>query len=75
MGLEQTRACFAQLMEQQWFREMRAVHDGQVALVDGNQYFNRPGPRLVDGLEWLVGWLQGRPQVIPEGFVWELAEV
>jgi ABC-type Fe3+-hydroxamate transport system substrate-binding protein len=71
MGLEATRGCFAQLMEQQWFRALRAVRSGGVALVDGNQYFNRPGPRLVDGLEWLVGWLQGRPEVIPKGFVWE----
>lgn len=71
MGLEETRRCFAQLMEQQWFREMRAVRGGGVALVDGNQYFSRPGPRLVEGLEWLVGWLQGRPEVIPRDFVWE----
>ncbi|MBU6411983.1 MAG: ABC transporter substrate-binding protein [Planctomycetes bacterium] len=71
LDLAATRECFAQLMQQQWFREMRAVRMGEVALVDGNQYFNRPGPRLVDGLEWLVGWLQGRPEVIPEGFVWD----
>lgn len=71
LDLLATRECHAQLMQQQWFRELRAVRSGGVALVDGNQYFNRPGPRLVDGLEWLVGWLQGRPDVIPEGFVWE----
>ena len=32
---------------------LRAVRAGQVHLVDGNQYFNRPGPRLVDSIEIL----------------------
>jgi hypothetical protein len=41
-----------------------------VAIVDGNQMFSRPGPRLVDGLEFLVGWLNGVDSVIPRGFPW-----
>ena len=40
----------------------------RVMLVDGNQMFNRPGPRLVDALEWLVGWLNDRPETVPTGF-------
>jgi len=28
-------------------------------LVDGNAYFNRPGPRLVDAVELLGAWLRG----------------
>jgi len=31
-----------------------AVRTGQVYLTDGNQYFNRPGPRLVESLEILA---------------------
>ena len=38
---------------------MRAVRDGRVIVLDGNQYFNRPGPRLVDGLELLAEALCG----------------
>lgn len=30
---------------------LRAVRDGQVYLVDGHQYCNRPGPRLVESAE------------------------
>ena len=30
---------------------LKAVQQGQVYLTDGNQYFNRPGPRLVESLE------------------------
>jgi iron complex transport system substrate-binding protein len=33
---------------------LRAVRNGRVYLTDGNQYFNRPGPRLVESLEILA---------------------
>lgn len=34
--------------------ELPAVRSGEVFAVDGPAYFNRPGPRLVDGLELLA---------------------
>ncbi|MBI4716752.1 MAG: ABC transporter substrate-binding protein [Planctomycetes bacterium] len=34
---------------------LRAVRSGQVFAADGNAYFNRSGPRLVDSLEVLAG--------------------
>ena len=37
----------------EWGR-LRAVRNGRVHLTDGNQYFNRPGPRLVESLEILA---------------------
>lgn len=51
-------------------QNLRAVKDGRVAVVDGSQHFNRPGPRLVDALEWLTGLLNDRPDMIPSGFPW-----
>ncbi|HXM45042.1 MAG TPA: cobalamin-binding protein [Bryobacteraceae bacterium] len=33
---------------------LRAVRNGRVFVADGNQYFNRPGPRLVESLEILA---------------------
>jgi iron complex transport system substrate-binding protein len=33
---------------------LRAVKNGQVFVTDGNQFFNRPGPRLVESLEILA---------------------
>ncbi len=69
--LERTRAEARSLAEQDWFRDLPALKSGRVALVDGNQMFNRPGPRLVDAYEWLVGWLNNRPELIPDGFPWE----
>ncbi|MBU3683402.1 MAG: cobalamin-binding protein [Phycisphaerales bacterium] len=46
----------------------RGTSSNRVMLVDGNQMFNRPGPRLVDAMEWLSGWLGDRPEAIPGGF-------
>lgn len=37
----------------QW-HSLRAVREGRIYLVDGNQFFNRPGPRLVESLQILV---------------------
>jgi iron complex transport system substrate-binding protein len=34
--------------------DLKAVRTGRVYLTDGNQYFNRPGPRLVESLEILA---------------------
>lgn len=53
-----------------WWGALPAVKSGRVAVVDGNQMFNRPGPRLVDAFEWLVGWLNDRPGLVPPGFPW-----
>lgn len=50
-GLERTRTEMTCLTENPHWQELRAVQMGQVFLTDGNQYFNRPGPRLVESLE------------------------
>lgn len=36
------------------WRDLRAVRAGDVYAVDGNAYFSRPGPRVVDGIELLA---------------------
>ena len=33
---------------------LSAVRNGRVFVTDGNQYFNRPGPRLAESLEILA---------------------
>ena len=42
------------------WRNLRAVSNGRVYLADGNQYFNRPGPRLVETLQILAEVLHPR---------------
>src|SRR2546422_881742 len=41
-----------------WWAKLPASRAGRVWIVDGSSYFNRPGPRLVDGLEILAHILQ-----------------
>ncbi len=53
--LEKTRAEFAVTAFPAEWSTLPAVRDGRVWAVDGSAYFNRPGPRLVDGLEILAG--------------------
>lgn len=55
----------------EWPR-LRAVRTGRVFVTDGNQYFNRPGPRLVESAEILAELLH--PAVFDfghEGTGWE----
>ena len=53
-GIERTRQDLALLEARPTWRELRAVQNGRVFLTDGNQFFNRPGPRLVESLEILA---------------------
>jgi iron complex transport system substrate-binding protein len=52
--LNTTRREMAALAGNADFRNLRAARAGQVYIADGNQFFNRPGPRLVESLEILA---------------------
>jgi len=49
--LERTRREMYWLTGRPDWRKLRAVQSGQVYLADGNQYMNRPGPRIVESLQ------------------------
>ncbi|MFZ4748896.1 MAG: cobalamin-binding protein [Phycisphaerales bacterium] len=75
--LARTRQEYDALTKTRWWPLLPAVLEakpGAIALVDGNEMFNRPGPRLVDAFEWLVGWVNGREELIPPGFPVEYAD-
>jgi iron complex transport system substrate-binding protein len=52
--IERSRRDMPALTQQPEWPRLRAVRDRRVFLADGNQYFNRPGPRLVESLEILA---------------------
>lgn len=55
----------------QWHK-LHAVQTGRVYITDGNSYFNRPGPRLVDSLEIMSEILH--PEIFDYGYkgtAWE----
>jgi iron complex transport system substrate-binding protein len=52
--LARTSAEMYWLTDRPEWGKLRAVETGRVYLADGNQYFNRPGPRLVESLQILA---------------------
>lgn len=52
--LDRTLEDLPLLEAQPGWADLRAVRTGRVFAADGNQYFNRPGPRLVESLEILA---------------------
>jgi iron complex transport system substrate-binding protein len=52
--IERTRREMQALTDRADWQQLRAVRTERVYLTDGNQYFNRPGPRIADSLEILA---------------------
>ena len=70
-SVERTRRELPAVTAEPWWDAIPAVRQGCVFLVDGPAYFNRSGPRLVDGVELLAGLLHPDrcASLIPEGAV------
>lgn len=72
--LERTRQEMPCLTRRPGWELLRAVRTKKVYLTDGNQYFNRPGPRLVESLEILAEILHGDAFTFQhEGAGWQRA--
>ena len=65
--IPRTRQDLSLLVAQPRFSRLTCVRRGEVHLVDGNAYFSRPGPRLVDSLEILAHALHPRLHPLPAG--------
>ena len=61
--LDRARAEAPVLTAKPWWQDLPAARSGRVWVVDGSSYFNRPGPRLVNGLEILAHILH--PEIFP----------
>jgi len=53
-SIEQTLSEIDTLTSRDDWNSLKAVQNKQVFILDGNQYFNRPGPRLVDSTHILT---------------------
>ncbi len=72
--LARTRAEMYWLEQNPIWPQLRAVRNGEAYLLDGNQYMNRPGPRVVESLQILAEILY--PQVFEprlKGSGWDKA--
>ncbi len=57
--LERTIAEMPALSDQRAWRSLQAVRNHRVYVADGNAYFNRPGPRLIESFEILAETIHG----------------
>jgi iron complex transport system substrate-binding protein len=53
-GIDRSLQELATLIRNPEWPKLSAVRSGRVFVADGNHYFNRPGPRLVESLEILA---------------------
>ena len=71
-NINESRLNMPVLTQRPEWSDLRAVTTGRVYIADGNQYFNRPGPRLAESLEILAELLH--PELFGfghEGVGWE----
>lgn len=71
--LNRTRTEAQLLTNRPEWQQLHATQSGRVYITDGNAYFNRPGPRLVESLEILAEILH--PEIFQYGYTrkaWEL---
>ncbi|HLW58508.1 MAG TPA: cobalamin-binding protein [bacterium] len=64
--LARTRREFPAMAARPGWCDLPSVRNGRVYLTDASSYFNRPGPRLVDGLEILASAIH------PDAFAFKL---
>lgn len=53
-SIERTLKEMDTLLQQTYFQDLQAVKNNKLFIADGNQYFNRSGPRIVDSVEILA---------------------
>ena len=70
--LVRTRAEMHWMTERPGWKDLQAVRTGRVFVCDGNQFMNRPGPRLAESLEAFAEMLHPeRFEPALEGVAWE----
>ena len=71
-SIPQSQADLPKLAAHPAWRSLPAVRNGRVYVADGNAYYNRPGPRIVESVEILAEMLHPdacRGMVVPGAYV------
>lgn len=53
-GIARTLEEMPRLRELPWWRQLTSVQNDNVFIADGNRFFNRPGPGVIDSMEMLA---------------------
>ena len=71
LDLQRTMEVSSEVVSRRGFDDLPCARAGRVIAVDGSSYFNRPGPRIVSGLEILAAALRATPgEPLPRGAAW-----
>jgi iron complex transport system substrate-binding protein len=62
-GLDQIAENLRDVTDREGWHDLTAVRENRVYAIDGHHYVNRPGPRLVDALEFFAALCQ--PESVP----------
>jgi iron complex transport system substrate-binding protein len=68
-NVERTLLDIPLLKQYPGYAELACVRQGNVFVIDGNSYFSRPGPRLVDSVELLAHTLHPDLHDLPSGLL------
>ena len=72
-SLERTQIDVPLLQQHPFWQTLQAVRNGRVYAIDGNNYLNRSGPRLVESAELLGRVIWGEQLVVPvDDAAWQL---
>lgn len=63
------RAELASVSLPAWWADLTAVHGERVIVLDGNAHVSRPGPRIVDGIEYLARYLHPESFAVQRDYV------
>jgi iron complex transport system substrate-binding protein len=70
-GLEETLRRSGEVTGRPGFTALPCARSGRVVAVDGSSYYNRPGPRIADGVEILAAVIDAEPgDPLPAGAAW-----
>ena len=70
-SIERTMKEIDLLLQQPGFSDLKAVKNNRIYIADGNQYFNRPGPRIIDSIEILAEIINPKQFIFGyEGAAW-----
>jgi iron complex transport system substrate-binding protein len=70
-GLDQTLEVAGEVTTRPGFSGLPCGRSRRVVAVDGSSYYNRPGPRIIEGLEMMAAIIRAQPgDPLPRGAAW-----
>ena len=70
-NIKKTRKEIRKIFKQGEWSKLKAVQSGNVFVADGSQFFNRPGPRLLDSIKIMNDIICDKNEYEFQNICWE----